>query len=61
MDSLWATCRNNGVDVDFEGNQLNVEGEAVLGFLKTLDRRRFSTELIPGEREVYDASNRRRV
>ena len=61
MDSLWTTCRDNGVDVDFDGIQLNVEGEAVLGFLRTLDRRRFSTELIPGEREVYDASNRRRV
>ena len=49
------------MEVDFDGNQLSVDGEAVLGFLKTLDRRRFSTELIPGEREVYDASNRRRV
>ena len=61
MDSLRRECMDNGVGVDFDGVRLTVAGEAVLGFLMTLDRRRFSTELIPGEREVYDASNRRRV
>ncbi len=61
VDSLRRECIDNGVEVDFDGVRLTVAGEAVLGFLMTLDRRRFSTELIPGEREVYDASNRRRV
>ena len=61
MDSLQRACINNGVEVEFDGERLTVEGKAMLGFLRTLDRRRFSTELIPGEREVYDASNRRRI
>ena len=61
MDSLHRACMDNGVGVKFDEGRLTVEEDSVLGFLKTLDRRRFSTELIPGEREIYDASNRRRV
>ena len=61
LQSLQQTCIDNGVEVHLDGEQLTVGEDAMLGFLRTLDRRRFSTELIPGEREVYDASNRRRV
>ena len=60
-ESLFWVCRDNEVEVDMVGGRIAVGEDAVLGFLRTLDRRRFSTELVPGEREVYDASNRRRI
>ena len=60
-DSLLQTCADNKVEIGFDGERLTVEDDAVLGFLRTLDRRRFSTELVPGEREVYDTLGRKRV
>lgn len=60
--SLTVACQNNGVPVrvDAQGQVLIAEDD-VVGFLRTLNRNRFNTELIPGEREVYDASGARRL
>ena len=60
-NSLQQACTDNGVAVGLVEGRLHVEEEALFGFLRTLDRRRYNTELIPGQREVYEASNRRRV
>ena len=61
IESLLANCRNDGIAVEVVDEQITVEDDEVLGFLKVLNRSRYSVELIPGQREVYDASGTRRV
>lgn len=61
VEYLMSNCRNNGIVVNDIDGQITVEEDQILGFLKVLNRTRYSVELIPGQREVYDASGTRRV
>ena len=61
MDSLVEECATNAIVVVDAGGQLVVEAEAIIGFLETLDRRRYTVNLVPNERERYLAPNRRRI
>ena len=61
IDYLMESCQNNGIRYSFDGEQLKVEDDSALGFLRTLNRNRLNVELIPGTIEVYDATGTRRV
>lgn len=57
---LAAACAR--VDVPLvDGDQITVPEPSIKGFLEVLNRRRFESDLVPSEREVYWASNRQRV
>ena len=60
-DSLVAECQANAIIVDVAHGQLVVETEVIIGFLETLDRRRYTVNLVPDDSEHYVAPNRRRL
>ena len=61
VESLVANCERNGTKIEVGGSGIIVEPEAMLGFLRTLNRSRFNVELIPGQVEAYDASGTKRL
>ena len=61
IDSLKRACDEQKVSLVEADGQVTVDDENVVDFLKVLDRRRLSIMLVPGEREVYDASVRTRA
>ena len=58
IDSLKLACDEQQVTLVEGDGQVTVDDENVVSFLRVLNRRRLSIMLIPGKREVYDASVR---
>ena len=61
FSSLQQYCAETNVDVRVAGDRIVVEEGSVVDFLNALSRRRLSATLVPGQREVYIASDRHRV
>lgn len=61
QELLVSYCEDNGVSFSVEeGKMVPDEGNEIL-FLEVLDRRIFTAELIPHQKERYEAPNRRNV
>lgn len=58
--TLMLECKKFGVEVEYvqASGKITVADEKIMDFLKVLDRRLFSVELVPGEPESYLASSR---
>ena len=61
LDSLQRTCADNRVVVHADNGRLRVHDDQILGFLETLDRRRFRSSLAPQQDEVFVAYGRKRI
>ncbi len=59
--ALLNLCENTGVQLEDVNGLLRVEDAHVMGFLEVLDRRRYEVALVPGERECFRATSRRRL
>ena len=61
IDSLKRACDEQRVPLVEGDGRVTIDDDNAVHFLKVLNRQRLSIMLIPGEREVYDASVRTRA
>lgn len=58
---LQKRCKDNGIEIVYEGGKLRPLPGSELPFLEMLDRRRYMVDLVDDQEELYIAANRRGV
>ena len=58
---LMALCDRAGIPIEEAAGMIRVPTPHVMDFLEVLDRRRYDVELVPGTRERFRATSRRRL
>lgn len=61
FSTLQLACQEHGVDISTPNDQIEIDKQDVLKFLDILDRRLYTSELIPNEPERFKAASRQKI